>query len=435
MRNVVDDSSCCHLFQEVVDVVGVETCEVEQVHFFYQDEVGKHARVVAQDGIHQLLHVLASLVQSVEFVFAEYESQTRLHVVFRAVVDVACIVEKFQGAVGLHGELLEFSAEVVDAEKVSGVESVAHTDFIIARNVLVGFANILLVGICFRDAACERKLVFWVVEQDGVRRVAVASCSSSLLEIGFDGVGQVVVDDESHVGLVDAHAECVGCHHHAAAVLGPVGLSKVALGSRESCMIVLSRDAVRLQQLRQLCGQSPTARIDDGTSLWHAFQDVNHLVRLVLRRANHIDEVLALETHGDGILLLEPQLVLNVIYHLWRGSGGECQDGHRVGDDVAQLRYLLIGRTEVIAPLRNAMGFIHTNHADVAHSFQFGAKQFASDSLRRNIKETVVAQYAVVEDAHHVVAHHARIDGFGFDATHTQLCHLVLHQRDERGNH
>ena len=335
----------------------------------------------------------------------------------------------------MNGELLEFPTEIVDAEKVGGVEPVAHTDFVVAGDVLVGLAHILLVGVCLRNASGKGVVVLWIVEQDGVGGVAVASSSSSLLEIGLDGVGQVVVDDKSHVGLVDAHAECIGSYHHSAAVLCPVDLPKVALRCGESCMVVLGGDVVRLQQLCQFCGQSTTASIDDGTSLRYALQDVYHLFCLVFRWAHHVDEVLALETHGDDVLFLEPQLVLNVVHHLWRGSGGERQNGHRVGDDVAQLGNLLIGRAEVVAPLRNAMGLIHTYHADVAHSFQFGAKQFASDSLRRDIEEAVVAQYAVVEDAHHIVAHHARMDGLGLDATQAQLCHLVLHQRDERSNH
>ena len=45
--------------------------------------------------------------------------------------------------------------------------------------------------------------------------LAVASGAAGFLVIGFEAAGHLVVDDEADVGLVDAHAERVGRHHHA----------------------------------------------------------------------------------------------------------------------------------------------------------------------------------------------------------------------------
>ena len=44
-------------------------------------------------------------------------------------------------------------------------------------------------------------------EQQGLGRQAVAAGAAGLLVVALDGLGQVVVDDEAHVALVDAHAE------------------------------------------------------------------------------------------------------------------------------------------------------------------------------------------------------------------------------------
>ena len=41
---------------------------------------------------------------------------------------------------------------------------------------------------------------------------AVASGTAGLLVVAFDALGDVVVDDETHIGLVDAHAEGDGGH-------------------------------------------------------------------------------------------------------------------------------------------------------------------------------------------------------------------------------
>ena len=46
-------------------------------------------------------------------------------------------------------------------------------------------------------------------EQEAFARLAVASCAACFLIVGFDVFRHVVVDDEAHVRLVDAHAEGV----------------------------------------------------------------------------------------------------------------------------------------------------------------------------------------------------------------------------------
>jgi hypothetical protein len=48
------------------------------------------------------------------------------------------------------------------------------------------------------------------VEQRCARGESVAAGAADLLVVALDGVGQLVVDDEARVGLVDAHAERFG---------------------------------------------------------------------------------------------------------------------------------------------------------------------------------------------------------------------------------
>ena len=50
-------------------------------------------------------------------------------------------------------KLLELSAEVVDAEKMRGVASITHTDFIVARDVFVRLTDVLFLGVGFRHAS------------------------------------------------------------------------------------------------------------------------------------------------------------------------------------------------------------------------------------------------------------------------------------------
>ena len=49
-----------------------------------------------------------------------------------------------------------------------------------------------------------------MIEHQAARGLAVAAGAARLLVIGLQAAGQIVVDDEADVGLVDAHAEGVG---------------------------------------------------------------------------------------------------------------------------------------------------------------------------------------------------------------------------------
>ena len=68
-------------------------------------------------------------------------------------------------------------------------------------------ANVLLCDGFSLHKLLEFLQVFIGIESDAVALAAVASGTSSLLIIAFERLGDVVVDNEAHVGLVDAHSE------------------------------------------------------------------------------------------------------------------------------------------------------------------------------------------------------------------------------------
>lgn len=53
-----------------------------------------------------------------------------------------------------------------------------------------------------------------VQEEVTVRRLCISSRTSYLLHVALETLGHVVVDDASHVGLVQAHPKGHGGHHH-----------------------------------------------------------------------------------------------------------------------------------------------------------------------------------------------------------------------------
>ena len=92
-------------------------------------------------------------------------------------------------------------------------------------DVLVGLSDVVDGWIGGVDTAVQCAFVLLVAEQHGVGMATITASASCLLEISLEGVGNIVVNHDSHIGFVDAHAEGVGRHHDAAVAFGPVGLA------------------------------------------------------------------------------------------------------------------------------------------------------------------------------------------------------------------
>ena len=150
---------------------------------------------------------------------------------------------------------------------------------------------------------------------------------------------------------------------------------------------------------------------------------------LVGRWPHHVGEVGPGEAHLDDIGLAKTQLLLNVVHHLRRGGGREGQ--HRdIGLEAAQVGYAKIGRPEVVAPLRDAMGLIHRDEAHV-DAVELVLEERGGKPLGRHIEQFGVAEDAVVERLHDLALRHSAIHSCGDDAPLAQMGHLVLHQGDE----
>ena len=94
------------------------------------------------------------------------------------------------------------------------------------------------------NAAFQDALVVVVVQQYGISFFAVAPGPSCFLKIGFYGVWRIVVDDDSHIRLVDAHTESVCTDNDANLILLPLVLAlilyrRVEAGMEESGVQVI----------------------------------------------------------------------------------------------------------------------------------------------------------------------------------------------------
>ena len=134
-------------------------------------------------------------------------------------------------------EVAETQAELLDIEFSGYTIAVASRYLVVVGQMFIYLPDVLLGRIGVVNALLQFGVVAVVVEQDSLCGLPVASGAARFLEIGFDGVGAVVVQNQSYVGLVYTHSKGVSSHHDARAVVLPVALSLVFVGMVETGMI------------------------------------------------------------------------------------------------------------------------------------------------------------------------------------------------------
>ena len=80
------------------------------------------------------------------------------------------------------------------------------------------------------------------------------------------------------------------------------------------------------------------------------------------------------------------------------------------------------------------MSLVYHYVVDVQH-FQIAAEERSCEPFRRNVKELAASVGGIVKCKVHLMARHARMNGYGLDATRLQVLHLILHKGDERCDH
>ena len=186
------------------------------------------------------------------------------------------------------------------------------------------------------------------------------------------------MDNHPYIRFVDTHTEGIGSHDDSHLVLLPGFLALIFYRWQESCMIEGALDAILVEQGGNLLGTFPASGIDDGRAFC-ASQDMHHLVDLVAYGAYDICQILALKTHFEHILLLEMQFFLYVVDNVWCSRSGKGKD-RGVGFHIPDAGNIQVGRTEIVAPLADTMGFIYS---DETHRYmaQFGLENLGGESF------------------------------------------------------
>ena len=133
--------------------------------------------------------------------------------------------------------MAETQAEFLNIELMSYTIAVAGSYLVVVGQMLVNLTDVILGRISVVDAFLQFDIVTIVIKQDGLGWLSVAARTSSLLKVGFYGVGSIIVNHQSDVGLVDTHTKGVGSYHDTYAIVLPFTLATVFVGMIQSCMI------------------------------------------------------------------------------------------------------------------------------------------------------------------------------------------------------
>ena len=203
--------------------------------------------------------------------------------------------------------------------------------------------------------------------------------------------------DETHVGLVDAHAEGDGGGHHHAVLLLEGVLVVVAQRLVEAGVIGQRIDAGGLQRLGQLLDLAARGAVDDAALGLVAAHEGEHLARGALLGLEGQAEVGPVEASHEDARRVGEQLVDDVVAGRRIGGRGEGQRLQPAADLARHVAQAEILGAKIVAPLRDAMGLVDRHHRDVAlgqHLDRVGPRQ----PLGRDIEQPKLAP---AQQAHH----------------------------------
>ena len=148
----------------------------------------------------------------------------------------------------------------------------------------------------------------------------------------------------------------------------------------------------------------------------------------------HVEvQVLPVES-GDGDLRgVEPQDTDDVAADALGGGGGERgygRPGRQAGDELADAE---VRRTEILSPLRHAVGFVDGHQRD-RHACGEVAEPFGFQSFGGHIQQFDVALRGLRQHHGLLVAALGGVDVCGRDAGVVERVYLVAHQGDQRGD-
>ena len=272
-----------------------------------------------------------------------------------------------------------------------------------------------------------------VVEQEALRRLAVAAGAPRLLVIALQRARQVVVDDEPHVALVDPHPEGGGGDDDLGAALHERILGRLAIVGHQAR--VVGHDPPPEPPGRHLGDLlRPLARrgIDDPRArrLLEEFDQPLGLLALAPRDPDAVEEILPRETANERLGVRQAELCDDVAPDRVRRRRRQG-DRRRVAAQPAEASQPGVVGAEIVAPLADAMRLVDRQQAQ-PRAPDCLQEPAAAEPFRHHVDDPHLAAGDRIQAALLLARAERAVDVRDRQAQAAELVDLVLHQRDQR---
>ncbi len=268
------------------------------------------------------------------------------------------------------------------------------------------------------------------VEEQAVGGLTVPSGPSGFLIVAFDVLGQVGMDDEAHIGFVDAHPEGDGGDDHLAAPGDEGVLIASANIGLQTGVIGQGIDPAFQQIGGGLFDGAAGEAVDDSTVTGRSMpNEVEHLLVDLPLGGDIVIEIGAVEGGQHQMRIPEPEAGADLFLGARGRRGGEGGDGH-IRECLAQRRQLEVVGTEVVSPGRDAVRLVDGEEGNGGAPQRMG-EGLGLKALRRDVEQVELAHLQLHEPLRLLVGRQGAVEEGGADAQGLELVDLVFHQRDQ----
>ena len=283
------------------------------------------------------------------------------------------------------------------------------------------------------DEELVREPIRKCVQQVAVAVQAIATCTSCLLIVRLQRTRHRVVNHESHVRLVHAHAEAVRRDDDTRALGHEVVLHAPTPLVIEAGVVRTGRNALIVEILREALDGLARRRVHDARAILQRAQQIHDdcvLLAVALCGDHAVRQVRTIESRDDDLGVLQVQNARDVLSHHGRRRGGE-RDRGRIAEPLTHFADAAITGAEVVAPFADAVRLVDSEHRNT-DCLQPLRCRTDIESLRRDVQHLDVAALRPHHAVTHLGAAQRAVDERRGNAAALERVDLVLHERDQR---
>ena len=242
------------------------------------------------------------------------------------------------------------------------------------------------------------------------------------------------MEDQPHVGPVDAHSEGVGRGDDGAGAVHELVLDAFTLGRCQTRVVDEAVSTRSLEHRRRCLRVLAAAGVDDGRALGlrkvgEGLEQARSALIVAARATNLQNEVRTVEAGNDDLGVAKRELSDDVFSNR-RGRRRRERDRLRASDPIQESSDAQIVRPKIVSPNRNAVSFVHRDlqNRDARERVQ---ETGLLQALRSDVEEVEATLAQGRPDLRHFRSCLTAVDGRCRQTLSPQGVDLILHERDQ----